>query len=75
MLPDVRLNDVLARLYDAKIDTVALGGLPSSGVSRMSVGLTAPSSADKWYYRICVDRVDVEKDEDSATDAPSRSGR
>ncbi|MCY4572413.1 MAG: Ig-like domain-containing protein [Gemmatimonadetes bacterium] len=52
-----RSSDATISSSDTEVGTDAVGALAASGTSDESVGLTAPSSADTYYYGACVDAV------------------
>jgi len=57
-----RSSDATISSSDTEVGTDAVGALAASGTSDESVGLTAPSSADTYYYGACVDAVTDETD-------------
>ena len=52
-----RSADATISAEDTQAGTDSVDGLPPSGASDESIGLTAPSSAGTYYYGACVDAV------------------
>ena len=65
-----RLTDATVTTSDTQVGTDAVGPLSASGTSEESIDLTAPSTADTYYYGACVDAVTGES---SATNNCSSS--
>ena len=57
-----RSTDATISKDDTAVGTDSVSGLSASGTSADSVSLTAPSSADTYYYGACVDAVINETD-------------
>ena len=57
-----RSTDATITSSDTAVGTDAVGALSASGTSAQSISLTAPSSADTYYYGACVDTVTDESD-------------
>ena len=57
-----RSNDTTISSSDTPVGRVAVSALPASGTSAESIPLTAPSSAETYYYGACVDPVSGESD-------------
>ena len=55
-----RSTDATITTFDTQVGTDAVGVLSASGTSAESIGLTAPSSAGRYYYGACVDAVSGE---------------
>ena len=65
-----RWTDAAVTTSDTEVGTDAVGPLSASGTSEESIDLTAPSTADTYYYGACVDAVTGES---SATNNCSSS--
>ena len=52
-----RSTDATITRSDTQVGTDAVGELSASGTSEESIDLTAPSTADTYYYGACVDAV------------------
>ena len=52
-----RSTDAAVTTSDTQVGTDAVGPLAASGTSEESIDLTAPSTADTYYYGACVDAV------------------
>ena len=57
-----RSTDATITTSDTAVGTDAVGVLAAAGTSAQSVSLTAPSTADTYYYGACVDAVTDESD-------------
>ena len=57
-----RSTDSTISLSDTQVGTDLVGALAASGTSAESISLTAPSTADTYYYGACVDEVTDESD-------------
>ena len=55
-----RSTDATISSSDTEVGTDAVGVLSASGTSAESIGLTAPASAGRYYYGVCVDAVSGE---------------
>ena len=55
-----RSTDATITSADMPVGTAPVSGLSASGTSPESIGLTAPSEADTYYYGACVDSVSGE---------------
>ena len=55
-------SDATISTSDTEIGSNSIAGLPASGTSVESTGLTAPSGAGAYYYGACVDGVSGESD-------------
>ena len=67
-----RSTDATITRSDMQVGTDAVGELSASGTSAESIDLTAPSTADTYYYGACVDAVTGES---SATNNCSSSAQ
>ena len=57
-----RSTDATITSADTSVGTDAVGGLAAGATSPESISLTAPASADTYYYGACVDEVTGESD-------------
>ena len=57
---------------DRQVGTDAVGELSALGTSEESIDLTAPSTADTYYYGACVDAVSEESDTTNNCSGPVR---
>ena len=57
-----RSTDGTITTSDTEVGTDAVGGLSAGATSPESISLTAPSTADTYYYGACVDEVTDESD-------------
>ena len=57
-----RSTDATITRSDTSVGTDAVGGLSAGATSPESISLTAPSTADTYYYGACVDAVTGESD-------------
>ena len=60
-----RSSNLTISASDTRVGTDAVGALAAGGISGESVSLTAPSSADTYYYGACVDTVSGESNADN----------
>ena len=55
-------TDATIAASDTEVGTAPVGALSPSGTSAQSISLTAPATADTYYYGACVDAVTDESD-------------
>ncbi len=67
-----RSTDATITRSDTQVGTDAVGELSASGTSEESIDLTAPSTADTYYYGACVDAVSEESDTTNNCSGPVR---
>ena len=70
-----RSADATITNSDTLVGTAQVSALSASGNSRESIPVTAPSTADEYYYGACVDGVTNESDTNDNCSVSVRVGR